>query len=142
MAEPALWPYGLPQFPLQNGYARSTGNNAVRTAMEYGPAKTRRRSSGKPSVMTATYLLREQYRRKDTGETVNQKDLFLQFYENVDCHASFWLPDPDDRSRYILVKIRASDEEQGVTLTYTVPTIWSLALSLEVHPLVPTKRRA
>lgn len=142
MAEPAFWPSGLPQYPQQTSYARTLGNNTVRTAMEFGSAKTRRRSSGQPSVISATYLLQERYLRKDTGETVNQKDMFLQFYEIVDCHASFWLPDPDNRSQYILVKIRASEEEQGVTLTYTTLWLWSLTLSLEVHPLVPAKRRS
>lgn len=141
MAEPAFWPSGLPQYPQQASYARSTGNNTVRTAMEFGPAKTRRRSSGQPSVISATYHLQERYRRKDIGETVNQKDIFLRFYEIVDCHASFWLPDPDDGSQYILVKIRASDEDQGVQLTYKALWLWSLTLSLEVHPLVPAKSR-
>lgn len=132
MAEPSLfWPYGLPQSPSRSSYTRATGNNTIRTTMEFGPAKTRRRSSAQPSILTATYLLRGA-----------QKELFLQFYEIVDCHASFWLPNPEDLSQYILVKIRASGDDQGATLSLLAPGVWSVPLTLEVHPHVPAKTRA
>lgn len=141
MAEPAYWPSGLPHSPRRSAYSRSTGNNTVRTTMEFGPAKTRRRSSAQPSVLSATYYLMERKACPGMVEPVDQKALFLTFYEIVDCHASFWLPDPENGKQYILVKIRASGEDQGVTLSAVAPGIWSVTLSLEVHALVPAKPR-
>ena len=39
------WPTSLPQTPLLNGYAESKNINTIRTPMDNGPAKTRRRSA-------------------------------------------------------------------------------------------------
>lgn len=41
----ATWPSGLPQSPLINGFAEARGGNALRSEMEVGPAKTRRRGT-------------------------------------------------------------------------------------------------
>lgn len=142
MAEPSIyWPAGLPQTPQRASYARAVGNNTTRTSMDYGPAKTRRRSSAQPTVLSAAYMLFESKIDADTGDNVDQKKLFLDFFEVVDCQMSFWLPDPEDLTRYILAKIRASSDEQGFTLSYAGPGLWSVALTLEVHPLVPYKQR-
>lgn len=139
MAEPLYWPGGLPQLPSSSSYARATGNNTIRSTMEFGPAKTRRRSTAQPAIITATYLLLEDHPYNNS--TVNQKELFASFYEVVDCHMSFWLPDPEDQSRYILVKIQASGNEKGVSIAYRSPRVWTLSVTLEVHQLVPSKVR-
>jgi len=37
------WPVTLPQYPLQEGYSETARKNAIRSQMEQGPAKTRKR---------------------------------------------------------------------------------------------------
>ena len=139
MAEHLLWPELLPQFPIQDGYTVSAPNNSLRTTMEFGPAKTRRRTASSPTILQATYYL---FTHEEIGGTViNQKALFMEFYSYVDCVMSFWLPDPENRSQYILVKIRASGEDKGVDVALIAPLVFSLTLSLEVFPRVPPQSR-
>lgn len=44
----ASWPSTLPQAPLAAGYREGLGETTLRTQMEIGPAKTRRRSTAAP----------------------------------------------------------------------------------------------
>lgn len=39
------WPSTLPQTPLRNGFSQSQQDNAIRSAMSYGPDKVRRRTT-------------------------------------------------------------------------------------------------
>lgn len=61
MSVPA-WDVGLPQKLLINGYNETAANNLLRTSMDVGPAKQRRRSTAGPRpvtgklVMTSTQL--------------------------------------------------------------------------------------
>ncbi|MFA7287328.1 MAG: hypothetical protein WC055_00465 [Melioribacteraceae bacterium] len=41
----ATWPATLPQLPLEAGYSESTIDTSIRTSMDVGPAKVRRRIS-------------------------------------------------------------------------------------------------
>ena len=138
--EPLIWPGMLPQMPVRSGYTREFGNNSLRAQMEYGPAKTRRRSSAQPQTIKAEYLLRE--KPSVAGNDVNQKSLFEAFYHEVDCTGSFWLPNPEDGTQFILVRIKPASEDSGVRMSVVAPFIWKVELSLEVHPLVPPKPRS
>lgn len=140
MAEPYMWPARLPQSPRRSSYSRGLANNATRMAMEFGPAKVRRRSSSNSRLLTVTYMLNEQS-MWDQGDGVNQKTLFDDFYGIVDCVMSFWLPDPEDATRCLLARIMADSEEQGVSMTLLAPHLWSVTLKLEVFPNVPTRPR-
>jgi hypothetical protein len=40
---PASWPIALPQIPLIEGYREQPGSQVIRTDMDAGPAKVRRR---------------------------------------------------------------------------------------------------
>jgi hypothetical protein len=55
MAVSYLWPASLPQVP-QKGYTEDIGVNVLRTPMDAGPAKMRRRSR-KPAIMNVTFFL-------------------------------------------------------------------------------------
>ena len=140
MAEPMQWPVGLPQSPQRSGFSRGLANNAMRTTMESGPAKVRRRSSSNPCSLTATYILKDRM-VCPLGGVVNQKALFEDFYAIVDCAMSFWVPDPEDSTRYILVRIMADADERGVSMTPLALHLWSVTLKLEVFANVPAKPR-
>lgn len=51
------WPTELPNFATPNGYQESLGENSIRSAMELGPAKVRRRSTFTPRTISFTQVL-------------------------------------------------------------------------------------
>lgn len=130
MAEPLYWPSGLPDIPLSD-YTHALGNNTLRSSMEFGPSKTRRRSSAAPSIHTVAYSM-----------DVEQKALFEEFFTIVGGHMSFWLPDPENHDKqYVLVRIVPSSDDKAVEFKWQAANDYTLALTLEVHPLVPPKVR-
>lgn len=68
----AIWPVGLPQYPIQAGYEESQPNNVVRTPMEAGPAKQRRRYTARVRPFMLALEL-----------TSAELDLFEAFYEST-----------------------------------------------------------
>ena len=51
------WPATLPVPPLAEGYREITANTLVRTEMEQGPAKIRRRTTAGVARLSLAYLL-------------------------------------------------------------------------------------
>lgn len=52
-----FWPEDLPQSPLIDGFQETLPDNLLRTKMEQGPPKLRRRGTDAPAKITATFLL-------------------------------------------------------------------------------------
>lgn len=52
-----VWPLLLPQDPLLDGWQENLPDNTLRTEMEQGPAKLRRRSTAASGRMTLQFLL-------------------------------------------------------------------------------------
>lgn len=46
------WPATLPEYVLADGYTEAAPNNAIRSEMEIGPAKVRRRTTATPTPVT------------------------------------------------------------------------------------------
>ncbi len=53
------WPSGLPEELLQSGYSQSSPDTSLKTEMEVGPAKIRRRSTAQPYPVKGTMKLTE-----------------------------------------------------------------------------------
>jgi hypothetical protein len=53
----AAWPDTLPTAPNQDGFQEDPPNNLIRTAMDIGLAKLRRRSTSAPRFITCAYDL-------------------------------------------------------------------------------------
>ena len=51
------WPESLPQSPLLDGWQETLPDNTLRTEMEQGPAKLRRRSTAASGRMNLQFLL-------------------------------------------------------------------------------------
>lgn len=51
------WPLTLPQKPLLHGYRENKPKTVVRTEMDQGPAKVRRRSSAGVTLLETVWLL-------------------------------------------------------------------------------------
>lgn len=56
MAYSYVWPVTLPQAPLVNGWSESDGLNILRTPVDKGPPKQRRRGA-KPGTMSMPFLM-------------------------------------------------------------------------------------
>ena len=56
MAYSYVWPASLPQAPLVAGWGEPGGPNVIRTPMDKGPAKQRRRSA-KPRPMSVSFMM-------------------------------------------------------------------------------------
>lgn len=63
------WPVGLPS-PLVNGFNETLPNNTIRTEMDVGAAKVRRRTTSNPYTLTVPYLL-----------SSSQVDDLIDFYQ-------------------------------------------------------------
>ncbi len=68
----AIWPATLPQTPLQSGYEEGTINTSIRSSMEVGPAKIRRRISAGVKEVKFQFLF-----------TSTQLSTFIEFYEDT-----------------------------------------------------------
>jgi len=114
------WPATLPQNISTDGYGQAAADNALRTSMEIGPAKVRRRTSAAPRPVSATIIVTEA-----------QLVIFKAFHADdiLDGSLRFnWL-DPDDGTT-------------AVEMRFTEPPSWSyeggglynIAMALEILP--------
>lgn len=55
----SAWPSGLPDELLQPGYSQSSPDTALKTEMEVGPAKVRRRATAQPYPVKGILKLTE-----------------------------------------------------------------------------------
>jgi hypothetical protein len=61
------WPSDVPFFELRDGFGHTAADNVLRTPMDSGPAKARRRTTSAPQVVTgAARMTRAQYRAAKT----------------------------------------------------------------------------
>lgn len=121
--EPSLfWPPDLPRRPLQNNYRETPPNLVLRTSMEYGPPKMRRRCSSNMTTFSVSYLLR-----------AAQKRILEEFLE-LAAGASFWFPQPTRPESELLVRYLPESEEAACAFTPNGPNRWSVTLKLEAWP--------
>jgi hypothetical protein len=63
----ATWPESLPDYLMQGGYSEKLPNNVIRTKMDIGPAKMRRRSTAAPRpIMGQMHMSKAQVATFDT----------------------------------------------------------------------------
>lgn len=124
-----FWPTELPQSPLRGGFSYSAPNNLIRSDMETGPAKVRRRSTAKPYTAQVTYIMSNE-----------QASVFEEFAITTLAGGSicfdWWHP---VLKRYVRARLLAGDE--GLfTRTYFSDTLdWQYAISLEYWPDIPVE---
>ena len=122
MASAYSWPETLPQYP-QKGYTEDKGFNLVKTPMDAGPAKIRKRSN-RPDMLNVTYIM-------TSDELVTLQD----FVENVILGtARFGIIHP--RTSIPDTEVRIVPQGEGVlyNTTYLAPGYYTVTLQLEVLP--------
>jgi len=79
-----VWPAGLPQSPLADGYGWQPGENVVRFAADAGVAQARRRATSALRTIDAGYWL-----------TTAQLVTWAAFYVDEIAHGALWFDWPD-----------------------------------------------
>lgn len=134
-----FWPPDLPQRPRVPSFVKASGNNTIRSSMDMGPPKTRRRTSAAMGRLQCTFRLNREHVSCGGGERIDQLALFFDFLEAVE-GMSFWLPDPLNPKEEIKVRIAPEGEETGVSAQAVSRTFFDVPLNLEVWPLARRPR--
>ncbi|MEO5341100.1 MAG: hypothetical protein H7837_11400 [Magnetococcus sp. MYC-9] len=82
------WPTSLPQYVLRDGYREELPNTTLRTPMEVGPAKVRRRTSAAPKQVECQMDL-----------NAEQLDILEGFYQSTTAGGSLAFSWPHPRTR-------------------------------------------
>lgn len=120
MAVSYFWPASLPQRP-QKGYSEEIGVNVLRSPMDAGPAKMRRRGN-KPSILNVSFIL-------TTAQVETLENFVFNTTRGV---ARFGFPHPRTNTQ---VEVRIVPQESVYyKLQYVAPGYYSAALQLEILP--------
>lgn len=111
------WPSDIPQKPLKEGFSRKPQDNVLRSSMDTGPEKARRRFTAASEYISCVYEMTE-----------SELSSFKSFYENdINSGAiSFTWPDPENGN--VTVRIREPYSQQPKGLNYRI------SLKIEVLP--------
>jgi hypothetical protein len=116
----ANWPAALPQLPTPGGYKEEPSSGMVRTTMDAGPAKRRRRISAAPKKMHEVYEM-----------TSAQLVTFEEFYNDTLLDGSLTFTKNNPRtgvsSTYAFGETKPSWSNIG-------PGYWLVDLDLEILP--------
>lgn len=121
MAASYTWPPGLPQIP-QKGYNEELGVLVVRTPMDMGPAKQRRRGQ-MPDQLNCSFLM--------TDTQVATLKTFVE--DTIRGVARFYFPHPRTQAT---VETRIVPQGNGTmyNISYVGPGYYNVSLQLEILP--------
>jgi hypothetical protein len=112
------WPTTLP-LPNLSGYSAKKAGAFVRTEMEKGPARQRKKSRGTPTQIKVAWRL-----------TRAEKAIFLDFYENdIQDGAAWFLMNLDIGAGMQLMKTRFIDDPDRNAMA---GMHWNVSVTLEV----------
>ena len=121
MAYAYVWPPSLPQSP-QKGFAETGGVLILRTPMDSGPAKQRRRGQ-RPQGLQLTFIM-----------TTAQTQTFETFVKDtLQGTARFGFTHPRLNTT-VETRIVPQGDGQMYTFTYLAPGYWTVSLEIEILP--------
>lgn len=122
-----FWPLAIPQRPLRNGYSDTAPNNLLRSDMETGPAKVRRRGNARPHVAQVTYIMSNE-------ESAVFEEFAIVTLAGGSLAFDWWHPVLE---RYVRARL-LTGEEGLFTRTYFSESLkWQYAISIEYWPDIP-----
>jgi hypothetical protein len=121
MALTYYWPNTLPQ-SVERGFSESIGLNVLRTPMDAGPSKIRRRSL-RPETMSVTFLF--------TTAQVAILESFI--FDTIKGVYRFGFTHPR-KNTVVETRIVPTSDGQYFTATYRAPGYWGISLQLEILP--------
>lgn len=121
MAYSYVWPLTLPQTPDVN-YSETGGVNIIRSPMDAGPAKQRRRGS-KAQIMNTTFTM--------SSDQVTDFETFVK--DTLRGTARFGITHPRTGA---VVEARIVPQNGGdlYTVSYMNPIRWSVQFQMEILP--------
>lgn len=121
MAYSYVWPPGLPQSP-QKGFSEERGVLILRTPMDAGPAKMRKRGA-RPNTLNVSFMM--------TKVQVDTLDTFIQ--DTIKGTARFGFPHPRT-SAVVETRIVPQDGGTMYSLAHVAPGFYTISLQLEILP--------
>lgn len=123
----AIWPLDLPQRPQVESYSKKHPNQLLRSEMETGSAKVRRRGKSKPHQLTLKYIF-------DT----NELQLFTDFVEIAisDGAVCFDWPHPV-HNRYVRARFVGGQDSLFTEQPYKNTLHFEVNFILEYWPDAP-----
>jgi hypothetical protein len=115
----ASWPGTLPTEPIETGYSETAPNNLIRTNMDVGPAKVRKRTLANVRQLTVQFVL--------TSTQVGYLDTFYVTTTNSGADSFTWTH-PRTTSPITLRFVNPP------TYTPIEGGLYSVSLSLEILP--------
>lgn len=119
MAYSYIWPTSLPQSP-QKGFAETGGVLVLRTPMDAGPAKQRRRGA-RPQGLQVTFIM-------TTAQTQTLETFVKTTLQGT---ARFGFTHPR-LNTVVETRIVPQGDGQLYTFTYLAPDYWTVSLQLEI----------
>ena len=121
MAYSYIWPSGLPQC-VRTNYTETQGVLLLRTPMDAGPAKMRRRGQ-KPTMLNVTFTM--------SNSELSTLENFAK--NTVKGTARFGFPEPRSGN---IIEVRFSPSGDGdlYSLAYLGPNLFTVSMTLEVLP--------
>lgn len=121
MAVTYVWPGTLPQAPLA-GVSESKGTLILRTPMDKGPAKMRRRAE-RPDTMALRMIM----------DSTQLSTLETFVFTTIGSTARFGFPHPRSGSQ-IEARLVPNQDGELYTVTDLSPTVFSVSFTVEVLP--------
>lgn len=127
MAYSYTWPNGLPQAP-QKGYTEDKGLIIIKTPMDSGPAKIRKRGK-RPDVLNVSFIM-----------TSTDVSVLQNFVENtIQGTARFGFPHPrltTNPAAPVIAEVRIVPQGEGVmyNMSYLAPNYYTVTMQLEIMP--------
>jgi hypothetical protein len=121
----AVWPVTLPQKPLKSGYGRSGKAVLIRSPMDSGPAKVRKRTNVGVKPVALAFKM-----------TTAQVDDFEDWVvtDIGEGALSFTLPAPEADSGTIVVRMTGGAGSPLYDVTPSSPDMWIVSFAAEIMP--------
>ena len=116
-----VWPVGLPQVP-QKGFSETGGALIVRTPMDGGPAKLRRRGK-MPAKLNVQFIM--------STQQVSTLETFVNNTTKGVARFEFLHP---RTQQTVEVRMIPQGDGELYTLTYLAPGYWTVVSTFEVLP--------
>ena len=130
----ARWPLALPQYPQTDGYRRALPNNLLRSSMDTGSDKVRKRGRFRPEIVTATYVLKP--RHVYNGQVYNQRTVLETFVHDSIAEGgicfNWWHP---ELKKLVRARLRPSGQDALFDIQPFGDTLcWQATITVEIWP--------
>lgn len=122
MAASYIWPVTLPQCVQIDGFSEGFGYNVIRTPMDQGPAKMRRRSA-RAQPLSVSFKL--------DNTQLSTLESFVN--DTIKYVARFYFPHPRTGAE-VEVRIVPGADGEFYKIGHINGSIWSVSMNLEVMP--------